>query len=370
MAPYGATAGAHRFTMKWCHSHSEHGGWRRDCSFEQCRDDLDGKYCPEGGEPELVSAESREASGNGYDQICYAGDKLMNAKALRVVQASLQNDQCATDGVSPWEQLLVGKDTPKHTKTKGYCENVKHLNDVVGNNGETCYSHLMAKVSEAAAKANAQIYCPENPQDIKTATCSIENIGSEIYQRVAAAYCDDADLGGPKDPWCACYNAFSGKCNQKDAGANFAGCTDVNQKHQQLVDDIPTDQQTGTVLQQLEERKHCRANVCKDASIFRPSGSDVCDLKLQVCIQDAKVAGHLVESGVTLECNQTMNEGGGGNGGDSGKGGGGGGGGSGGGSGGNGGGDGKEDGNKLLLLGGAQVVSFICLLIVVIAMSI
>ena len=363
MVNYGTTPGAHRFTMKWCGSHSEHNGWNRSCQFEQCRSDLEGKYCPDGGEWKLVEAESRESSGNGYDQICYAGDKLMQPGALRVAQASLQNDQCATDGVSPWDQLLVGKDTPKHTKTKGYCEYVEHLNDVVGNNGETCYSHLMAKVNEAAAKSNAQLYCPQNPDQIKTATCSRNNIGSEIYDRVAAVYCDNADLGGPKDPWCACYNAYSGKCNQENAGANFAGSTDVNQKHQQLVDDIPTDQQTGTVLQQLEERKHCRAGVCKNSSIFRPEGSDVCDLKLQVCIQDATVAGHLVDSGITLECNQSMQEGGGNGGGKGGNGGG---------KGGNGGGGkgGDDDTNNFLVLGGLQALSFVCLLIIVIAMTI
>jgi len=234
------------------------------------------------------------------------------------------------------------------------------LNKVVSSDGQTCYSYLLGKVSEAAAKSKAQLYCPKHPQEIKTPTCSIENIGSELYQSVAAAYCEDAELGGPKDPWCACYNAYSGKCNQQNAGANFAGCTDVNQKHQQLVDDIPTDQQTGTVLQQLEERKYCRDNVCKDASIFRPSGSDACDLKLQVCIQDAKVAGHLVESGVTLECNQSMNEGGGGGGkGGGGKGGGG------------KGGGGTDNKNNILFLGATQAVSSMCLLIIVlVAMTI
>jgi len=63
------------------------------------------------------------------------------------------------------------------------------------------------------------------------------------------------------------------------------------------------------VRQQLTDRMHCRNNVCKIMDGFKPDGADKCDLNLNLCIQDVNVAGHLVDSGVQLTCNNTMNTG-------------------------------------------------------------
>ena len=213
-------------------------------------------------------------------------------------------------GSSTYKQLLIGQSKPnKHnysSKGKGFCEQTKNLDQVIHQNGDTCYRYLAKEVNEATAKQKAIDFCKSRPSAIKSELCTRENLGKAEYDRLAGVYCDG---GGVKDMWCACYNAFKGKCKTNPTA--FAGCVGVKREHDKLIGDIPTDQMSGTVRQQFEERMHCRNNVCKITDGFKPDGADKCDMNLQLCIQDVDVAGHLVKSGVSLTCNNKQVTGGG-----------------------------------------------------------
>ena len=213
-------------------------------------------------------------------------------------------------GPSNYEQLLVGTQKPNtrnySSVGKGYCEQVDNLDKVIHDNGETCYRYLARKVSTVAAKQKSADYCKKKLSAIKSELCTPENLGKTKHDALAGKYCETDD--GKKDEWCACYNAFTGKCKQEN-WAEYAGCEGVRIDHKKLIGDIPPDQLSGSVRQQLTDRMHCRNNVCKIMDGFKPDGADKCDLNLNLCIQDVNVAGHLVDSGVQLTCNNTMNTG-------------------------------------------------------------
>lgn len=205
-------------------------------------------------------------------------------------------------GPSNYDQLLVGQSKPNrhnfNSRGKGFCEQTKNLDQVIHHNGDTCYRYLAKKVNVATAKQKATDFCKSRPNAIKSEVCSRENVGKTEYDRLAGIYCDKE---GRKDKWCACYNAFKGKC--KINPTEYAGCEGVKAEHDKLIGDIPSDQLSGSVRQQFEERMHCRNNVCKVTDGFKPDGADKCDMNLQLCIQDVRVAGHLVKSGINLTCN-------------------------------------------------------------------
>ena len=213
-------------------------------------------------------------------------------------------------GPSNYEQLLVGTQKPNtrnySSVGKGYCEQVDNLDKVIHHNGETCYRYLSRKVSTVAAKQKSADYCKKKLSAIKSELCTPENLGKTKHDALAGKYCETDD--GKKDEWCACYNAFTGKCKEEN-WAEYAGCEGVKNDHKKLIGDIPPDQLSGSVRQQLTDRMHCRNNVCKITDGFKPDGADKCDLNLNLCIQDVNVAGHLVDSGVQLTCNNTMNTG-------------------------------------------------------------
>jgi len=215
-----------------------------------------------------------------------------------------------TDEKSVYHQLLVGHQKPNALNIssvgKGFCEDAKNLNTEVADDGTTCYRYLSTKVNEATAKLKAADYCKSTPSAIKTELCMQENIGKDEHSRLAGVYCEGE---GKNDEWCSCYNAFKGKCLTNPG--DYAGCNTVKSAHDSLLADIPADQVTGTVRQQFEERMHCRANICKTTDAFKPDGSDECSMNLQLCIQDVKVAGHMVDSGITITCNNEQKTGGG-----------------------------------------------------------
>jgi len=213
-------------------------------------------------------------------------------------------------GPSNYEQLLVGTQKPNtrnySSVGKGYCEQVDNLDKVIHDNGETCYRYLARKVSTVAAKQKSADFCKKKLSAIKSELCTPENLGKTKHDALAGKYCETDD--GKKDEWCACYNAFTGKCKEEN-WAEYAGCEGVKNDHKKLIGDIPPDQLSGSVRQQLTDRMHCRNNVCKITDGFKPDGADKCDLNLNLCIQDVNVAGHLIDSGVQLTCNNTMNTG-------------------------------------------------------------
>jgi len=180
------------------------------------------------------------------------------------------------------------------------CQDVNNLNLVV--NGQTCFAQIMTEEGTQSAREKAVTYCQDYPDQIKTTTCSSTSLGSDLYENVAATYCDG---DGKSDDFCACYNAFAGKCDLDDANS-YAGCTGVNQKHSELVWGLPDD-----ASDQIAKKKYCRNSVCKSASRFKPSGSDECRFDLQLCINDARIRGNLQNVGINIECNQSNTQGGG-----------------------------------------------------------
>jgi len=251
------------------------------------------------------------ASGGGWLRKCDVIEALTSEKLQDMHRIDKEHPECHY-GLSPWDQVLVGAETqlrdgPYAASTGGFCEDVNNLNKVVSSDGQTCFGYLQGRLGDAAAKGRAVTYCEANPEQVKTTACSTETLGKEAYERIAAAYCEDADLGGPGDDFCACYNAYKGKCNRTDA-RDFAGCSGVNQKHNELLSDLP-DTLSGGARQQLEERKFCRNNVCTSGTRFKPSGSDACEMNLQVCIPDINIRGNLQDVGINVVCDQDMNDG-------------------------------------------------------------
>jgi len=253
------------------------------------------------------------ASGSGsWMMKCDVTEALTSEKLREMHRIDKEHPECHNGRLLPWDQVLVGAETQLKNGTYpapagGFCEDVNNLNKVVSSDGQTCFGYLQARLGDAAAKGKAVTYCEANPEQVKTTACSTETLGKEAYERIAAAYCEDADLGGPGDDFCACYNAYKGKCNRNDA-REFAGCSGVNQKHNELLSDLP-DTLSGGARQQLEERKFCRNNVCKSGTRFKPSGSDACEMNLQVCIPDINIRGNLKDVGINVVCDQDMNDG-------------------------------------------------------------
>lgn len=145
-------------------------------------------------------------------------------------------------------------------------------------------------------------YCSKNDRIKSDASCTEANLGTTLRKELIDTYC--ASEAGKIDGWCGCIHAKKGRCDLVNA-SDYAGCDEVNQAHDDLIEDIPDSALSGGVRQQLKERKHCRAKICDDPDRHVPEGAvDNCTLNLQVCVQDVKVAGHLVDSGIEVKCEQ------------------------------------------------------------------
>lgn len=233
----------------------------------------------------------------------------MDAATLKSMSGDDKYLTGGISGYSVWDQLVIGlKKGSYNGEGSGFCEDANNIRQVVHNDGSTCYDVLARKVNEAAAKQKATTYCEQNLAEMKTDECSSDKLGDDKYIDLMKKYCETAD--GLSDEWCACYNAWQGKCDKSNA-SDYAGCTTVNASHNALINDIPEDALSGGTRQQLKERKHCRAKICDRPESWQPPNvMDNCNLNLQVCIQDVKVAGHLVDSGIEIKCDNTQNVGG------------------------------------------------------------
>ena len=150
-------------------------------------------------------------------------------------------------------------------------------------------------------------YCGAGHKIKSDAVCTEANLGTTVHKELVQSYCSSGD--GKSDDWCGCIHAKKGKCDLSDA-SEYAGCDLVNAAHEDLIGDIPSESLSGGVRRQLGERKHCRAKICDDPDRYVPGGAmDNCTLNLQVCVQDVKVAGHLVDSGIEVNCNNKQNVG-------------------------------------------------------------
>ena len=157
-----------------------------------------------------------------------------------------------------------------------------------------------------AGKTLAKQYCGAGHKIKSDAECTEANLGTTAHKELVQSYCSSDK--GKLDDWCGCINAKKGKCDLSDA-SEYAGCDLVNAAHEDLIGDIPSESLSGGVRRQLEERKHCRAKICDDPDRYVPDGAmDNCALNLQVCVQDVKVAGHLVDSGIAVNCNNGEGE--------------------------------------------------------------
>jgi len=233
----------------------------------------------------------------------------LNASNLKDMSGDDKYKTGGISGYSVWDQLVIGlKKGSYNGEGSGFCEDANNIRQVVHKDGSTCYDVIERKVNEASARQKATKYCEQNLREMKTDECSSDVLGDDKYIALMKKYCESDD--GMGDEWCACYNAWQGKCDKRNA-SDYAGCTTVNTAHKALIDDIPDDSLSGGTRRQLEERKHCRAKICDRPESWQPPNvMDNCDLNLQVCIQDVKVAGHLVDSGIEVKCDNTQNVGG------------------------------------------------------------
>ena len=326
----------------------------------------------------------REDFGNPEGALWCRWDNI-TAQTLKDMSGNDRYKTGVIKNYSTWDQLVIGiKKGSYNGEGTGFCEDANNIREVVHNDGSTCYNVIARKVNEAAAKQKATTYCEQNLSQIKTDECNSDKLGGDKFDSLVKQYCETSE--GMSDDWCGCYNAWKGKCNTPDAD-KYAGCATVNNAHNLLINDIPSDSLSGGTRTQLEERKHCRAKICDNPDVWQPPNvMDNCNLNLQVCIQDVKVAGHLVDSGIEVKCDNTQNVGGSDesteiNGGSEtrtsgGGGGGGGSGGSGGGGGGSGGGGGifniNKKNKKTYAIGGgvaSSMLSLCCTIMVVVLMA-
>jgi len=105
-----------------------------------------------------------------------------------------------------------------------FCQDVNNF--ALNPGGSTC-------AERNAGQALAVTYCTQSDK-IKQLWCTREDLGPDVYARLAGAYCQTDT--GKADQWCTCYNVKSGVC---DTDPNAAGCEDKALTFDTLVANTP-----------------------------------------------------------------------------------------------------------------------------------
>jgi len=117
------------------------------------------------------------------------------------------------------------------TKRSQFCLNVDNFGENPGGGLGLC-------AERNAGTAIAEQYCAlvddDGEPNIKKLWCTREDLGPDVYARLAGAYCQTDT--GKAHQWCTCYNVKNGVC---DTDPNAAGCADKALTFDTLVANTP-----------------------------------------------------------------------------------------------------------------------------------
>ena len=117
------------------------------------------------------------------------------------------------------------------TKRSQFCLDVDNFGENPGGGLGLC-------AERNAGTAIAEQYCAlvddDGEPNIKKLWCTKEDLGPDVYARLAGEYCQ-TDLG-KANQWCTCYNVKNGVC---DTDENAAGCADKALSFDTLVANTP-----------------------------------------------------------------------------------------------------------------------------------
>lgn len=232
-----------------------------------------GKHKHHGGQIHYQSDNFKSVHKCSYDR--------RNADGMKKLHSAHKN---ATPGERGYKDELGRMyDTVKFK----FCEDAENRNKNIGE----------AKCSKIGDTAKlGRLYCQAGDRVKSDDTCRRDTIGSKVYDELSANYCKKT----PADEWCACYNVYSKTC---DTNKGAAGCAKVAEEHDAILESLPSDKLGEQARRELNNRKTCRANICTGAR-FIPQNLPGCDLKIDMCIQEVKVAGHAVDTGINMNCDK------------------------------------------------------------------
>lgn len=175
------------------------------------------------------------------------------------------------------------------TERVNFCSDVANFTKNPG--GGTCKERN-------EGQAIAREYCGEGAR-IKSASCTSQYLGPEVYPELAAAYCQTDD--GKADQWCTCYNVVNGVC---DSDPNAAGCAAKAEHYDPLVAATPDGFKSEWI-----GRESCYGLVCQqEGNISKwipedPTRDARCSAPIQICGMPEINAENLVQSDVITSCN-------------------------------------------------------------------
>lgn len=147
-------------------------------------------------------------------------------------------------------------------------------------------------------QAVAKEYCGVGDR-IKSAYCTSEYLGPEIYPELAAAYCQTDD--GKAHQWCTCYNVVNGVC---ESDPNAAGCAAKAENYDPLVAATPDGFKS-----EWTGRESCYGMVCQqEGNISKwipedPTRDARCSSPIKICGMPEINAENLVKSDIITSCN-------------------------------------------------------------------
>jgi hypothetical protein len=174
------------------------------------------------------------------------------------------------------------------TQRDTFCSDVSNFTKNPG--GGTCKERN-------EGQAIAREYCGEGER-IKSASCTSQYLGPEVYPELAAAYCQTAD--GKADQWCTCYNVVNGVC---ESDPNAAGCAAKAEHYDSLVAATPDGFKSEWV-----GRESCYGLVCQqEGDIYKwipedPTRDARCSTPIQICGMPEINAENLVQSDIITSC--------------------------------------------------------------------
>jgi hypothetical protein len=170
-----------------------------------------------------------------------------------------------------------------------FCSDVAHFTKDPG--GGTCKERN-------EGQAIAREYCGVGAR-IKSASCTSQYLGPEVYPELAAAYCQTDD--GKADQWCTCYNVVNGVC---DSDPNAAGCAAKTEHYDPLVAATPDGFKSEWI-----GRESCYGLVCQqEGNISKwipedPTRDARCSASINICGMPEINAENLVQSDIITSCN-------------------------------------------------------------------
>lgn len=200
-----------------------------------------------------------------------------NESEIAELQRTVANAQTGDPRIGMFEQI----------KNK-FCDESANIDKII--DGQKC------RVWGDATKLTREYCGANNYEKLKAgdALCTREGMPEGLFETINNEFCE-ANAG---DSWCKCYNLINGKC---DANPEAAGCAEATQEYEEIIADLPDDSNGQFVRRELQGRMHCRAKVCaSERDTYLPKERPDC--KMDVCLQNLNVGGHLTDADVNMNC--------------------------------------------------------------------